>query len=193
MKNVLKKWAFAVSILAISAVLTACSEGSGQQEDVNSAVDEILQSVNAGETDITTTVHETEQDSNSDKTPNFIGLTEDEAVELCEENNYKYVIEHQCIENISNAVGFISKQDVSLKQVNDGNSTTQEVTYILTVFDDFKPLEIPERNYKFQIESFSVSSGGMGMAMIGKQYYYDDTGHITKIEKYYGTGIYKSE
>lgn len=40
MKNVLKKLAFALSVLSILAALTACSVSGGEQEDVNSAVTE---------------------------------------------------------------------------------------------------------------------------------------------------------
>lgn len=61
MKNVLKKWAFALSVLSISAALTACSVSSSEQ-DVNSAVTENADVIIKTKTtdNKTTTVNETE-------------------------------------------------------------------------------------------------------------------------------------
>lgn len=70
MKNVLKKLAFAVSVLAISAALTACSEGSGQQEDVNSAAAKSIEITTKSETtdNGTKTVIEAETEKTAEPT-----------------------------------------------------------------------------------------------------------------------------
>lgn len=198
MKNLSKKWAFAAIALATSAALTACAEQSNKQEDTLSAAVETYENTTDEET-VTTEAETTTTETSvvsaagiSTATPDFIGLTEEEAVNFCEENNYEYIIEHRCIENIDDTIGVVANQDVILNRVNNGNAIIQEATYVLTIYEEFTPTDIPERSSKFQLESYSTVVGDMGIFLIEKEYSYDESGHIVKIENYYGTGTYKS-
>lgn len=137
-------------------------------ERLKDMIDVLLEGHAEEVTEITSESIETETETAVDDKytimPDLIGLTEEEAIRLCEENNIQYEIGYGDINNINDKIGVVVSQSR-----DPGSKILKDNSYSFTVSQEYKIKEIPKRNYRFQPSAYEVGIGEMGFQEAGKK------------------------